>query len=173
MLCNMDRVNMSVAILPMQQQFAWDSKTVGLVQSSFFWCARGAWRGACRRACGVLVARVNAARGAARADAPSRARARRGYLLTQVLGGIWADRFGGKLVLGCGVVWWSLATALTPLAAQAGLVPLLAARALMGVGEGVAMPAMNNMLSRCAGFGGRGARLGGGTRALRHATLFG
>jgi hypothetical protein len=40
MLCNMDRVNMSVAILPMQQQYAWDSKTVGLVQSSFFWCGR-------------------------------------------------------------------------------------------------------------------------------------
>jgi ACS family sodium-dependent inorganic phosphate cotransporter len=42
----------------------------------------------------------------------------RGYLLTQVLGGIWADRFGGKLVLGLGVVWWSLATAFTPLAAR-------------------------------------------------------
>ncbi len=37
MLCNMDRVNMSVAILPMQQQYGWDSRTVGLVQSSFFW----------------------------------------------------------------------------------------------------------------------------------------
>jgi ACS family sodium-dependent inorganic phosphate cotransporter len=30
----------------------------------------------------------------------------RGYLLTQVLGGIWADKFGGKLVLGLGVLWW-------------------------------------------------------------------
>ncbi|KAI8470510.1 MAG: putative inorganic phosphate transporter [Monoraphidium minutum] len=104
----MDRVNMSVAILPMSQQYGWDSRTVGLVQSSFFW----------------------------------------GYLLTQVLGGIWADRFGGKLVLGMGVVWWSVATALTPLAAQAGLPVLLVARALMGIGEGVAMPAMNNMLSK-------------------------
>lgn len=37
MLCNMDRVNMSVAILPMSQQYGWDSATVGLVQSSFFW----------------------------------------------------------------------------------------------------------------------------------------
>lgn len=72
----------------------------------------------------------------------------RGYLLTQVAGGIWADRFGGKVVLGFGVVWWSMATALTPLAAQAGLPALLAARALMGIGEGVAMPAMNNLLSR-------------------------
>jgi ACS family sodium-dependent inorganic phosphate cotransporter len=68
--------------------------------------------------------------------------------MTQVLGGIWADRYGGKLVLGLGVLWWSLATACTPLAAQTGLPALLAARALMGVGEGVAMPAMNNLLSR-------------------------
>ncbi len=44
---------------------------------------------------------------------------RRGYLCTQVLGGVWADRFGGKVVLGAGVAWWSIATALTPLAAQA------------------------------------------------------
>lgn len=72
----------------------------------------------------------------------------RGYLLTQVIGGIWADRIGGKKVLGFGVIWWSMATALTPVAAQLGLPFLLAARACMGVGEGVAMPAMNNLLSR-------------------------
>lgn len=34
---NMDRVNMSVAILPMKAQFGWDSTTMGFVQSSFFW----------------------------------------------------------------------------------------------------------------------------------------
>ena len=39
MLCNMDRVNMSIAILPMSIQYGWDSQTIGLVQSSFFWCA--------------------------------------------------------------------------------------------------------------------------------------
>ena len=52
------------------------------------------------------------------------------------------------MVLGFGVVWWSLATVLTPLAASLGLPALLAARACMGVGEGVAMPAMNNLLSK-------------------------
>ena len=46
------------------------------------------------------------------------------------------------------MLWWSAATALTPLAAAAGLPALLAARAAMGVGEGVAMPAMNTLLSR-------------------------
>ena len=37
MLCNMDRVNMSIAVLPMSKQFGWDSGTIGVVQSSFFW----------------------------------------------------------------------------------------------------------------------------------------
>ncbi|PKI40003.1 hypothetical protein CRG98_039666 [Punica granatum] len=108
LLCNMDRVNMSIAILPMSQEFGWNSATVGLIQSSFFW----------------------------------------GYLLTQILGGIWADKIGGKLVLGFGVVWWSVATILTPLAARIGLPVLLIMRAFMGIGEGVAMPAMNNLLSK-------------------------
>ena len=74
---------------------------------------------------------------------------RRGYLTTQVAGGVWADKFGGKTVLGFGVIWWSIATVMTPLAASLGLPALLLARACMGVGEGVAMPAMNNLLSRC------------------------
>ncbi|CAN6487383.1 unnamed protein product [Victoria cruziana] len=108
LLCNMDRVNMSIAVLPMSAEFNWNPATVGLIQSSFFW----------------------------------------GYLLTQIAGGIWADKFGGKLVLGFGVVWWSLATILTPIAARIGLPCLLTMRAFMGIGEGVAMPAMNNLLSK-------------------------
>ncbi|KAG9441323.1 hypothetical protein H6P81_017177 [Aristolochia fimbriata] len=108
LLCNMDRVNMSIAILPMSQEFNWNPATVGLIQSSFFW----------------------------------------GYLLTQIVGGIWADKLGGKLVLGFGVVWWSIATLLTPIAARIGLPFLLIMRAFMGIGEGVAMPAMNNIISK-------------------------
>lgn len=108
LLCNMDRVNMSIAILPMSAEFQWDHTTVGLVQSSFFW----------------------------------------GYLLTQIAGGIWADSIGGKQVLGFGVIWWSLATVATPIAAKVGLPFLLLVRACMGIGEGVAMPAMNNLLSK-------------------------
>ena len=38
-----------------------------------------------------------------------------GYLLTQIAGGIWADKVGGKRVLGLGVVLWSIATILTPI----------------------------------------------------------
>ena len=55
--------------------------------------------------------------------------------MVQILGGIWADRFGGKVVLGFGVVWWSIATVLTPLAAKIGLPCLLITRAFMGIGE--------------------------------------
>uniref|UniRef100_A0A7S3UDG0 Major facilitator superfamily (MFS) profile domain-containing protein n=1 Tax=Picocystis salinarum TaxID=88271 RepID=A0A7S3UDG0_9CHLO len=108
LLCNMDRVNMSIAILPMAQEMEWSETTKGLVQSSFFW----------------------------------------GYLLTQIAGGIWADKVGGKKVLGFGVIWWSIATIATPIAASLGLPALLATRACMGVGEGVAMPAMNTILAR-------------------------
>lgn len=36
-ICNMDKVNMSVAIIPMSQQYGWAATTSGLVQSSFFW----------------------------------------------------------------------------------------------------------------------------------------
>ncbi|XP_031485326.1 sodium-dependent phosphate transport protein 1, chloroplastic-like [Nymphaea colorata] len=108
LLCNMDRVNMSIAILPMSAEFGWNPATVGVIQSSFFW----------------------------------------GYLLTQIAGGIWADTVGGKRVLGFGVVWWSIATVITPVAAKCGLPCLLVARAFMGIGEGVAMPAMNNILSK-------------------------
>uniref|UniRef100_K3YRN9 Major facilitator superfamily (MFS) profile domain-containing protein n=1 Tax=Setaria italica TaxID=4555 RepID=K3YRN9_SETIT len=35
-ICNMDKVNLSVAIIPMAHQYGWDSSTAGLVQSSFF-----------------------------------------------------------------------------------------------------------------------------------------
>ncbi|CAM0953012.1 unnamed protein product [Alopecurus aequalis] len=36
-ICNMDKVNLSVAIIPMSHQYGWNSATAGLVQSSFFW----------------------------------------------------------------------------------------------------------------------------------------
>jgi ACS family sodium-dependent inorganic phosphate cotransporter len=53
MLCNMDRVNMSIAILPMSQEYGWNTQTVGLVQSSFFWwvvCVCVCWGGGGGRA---------------------------------------------------------------------------------------------------------------------------
>lgn len=71
-----------------------------------------------------------------------------GYLTTQILGGVIADRTGGRRVLAAGVFVWSVCTALTPVAARISLPALLAARVLLGVGEGVAMPAMNAIVAR-------------------------
>ncbi|KAK4754933.1 hypothetical protein SAY87_008690 [Trapa incisa] len=36
-ICNMDKVNLSIAIIPMSHQFGWNASVAGLVQSSFFW----------------------------------------------------------------------------------------------------------------------------------------
>jgi MFS family permease len=38
-------------------------------------------------------------------------------MLTPLLGGVLADKYGGKLVLGGGILLWSLATVATPFAA--------------------------------------------------------
>eukprot|EP00871_Galdieria_phlegrea_P005397 jgi/Galph1/5859/GphlegSOOS_G4501.1 len=118
-ICNMDRVNVSVAILPMAGQFGWSQSTVGLIQSAFFW----------------------------------------GYLVTQIPGGYLADKYGGKHVLGLGVLSWSLMTFITPFAAAYPLPVLLLSRALLGFGEGVAMPAMNQMVSKWVPSGERSRSL--------------
>jgi ACS family sodium-dependent inorganic phosphate cotransporter len=36
-ICNMDKVNMSVAIIPMAKEFGWSPSVVGIVQSAFFY----------------------------------------------------------------------------------------------------------------------------------------
>jgi Major Facilitator Superfamily len=36
-LCNVDRITLSVAILPMAEVYGWSQTTAGIVQSSFFW----------------------------------------------------------------------------------------------------------------------------------------
>jgi MFS family permease len=107
-ICYIDRVNISVAIIPMADEFGWDRATQGVVLSSFFV----------------------------------------GYLLTQVAGGWLADRFGGKVVLGLGVVFWSIFTLITPPAAFAGLTVLLLARVGMGLGEAVTFPSIYSLFAK-------------------------
>lgn len=70
-----------------------------------------------------------------------------GYLITQIPGGWLADRFGAKVILGLGVVWWSLFTLLTPWAAGS-LVLLFLIRASMGLGEGLNFPAIHSLTAR-------------------------
>ncbi|PHU07336.1 hypothetical protein BC332_23825 [Capsicum chinense] len=71
-----------------------------------------------------------------------------GYLISPIAGGTLVDYYGGKLVMAWGVALWSLATLLTPWAAEASLWALLAMRMLLGIAEGVALPCMNNMIAR-------------------------
>lgn len=107
-ICYIDRVSISVAIIPMAEHLNWDLKTQSLVMSSFFV----------------------------------------GYLVMQIAGGRLADRFGGKIVLGLGVLLWSLFTFLTPPAAMAGLAILLLARIGMGMGEAVTFPSIYSLYGR-------------------------
>ncbi len=101
-ICYIDRVNISVAIIPMAEDLGWSMQTQGTVLSAFFV----------------------------------------GYLLLQIIGGKLSDRFGGKVVLGAGVVLWSIFTILTPPAAMIGLTLLIVTRILMGMGEAVTFPSI-------------------------------
>ena len=71
-----------------------------------------------------------------------------GYMLTMAVSGWLADRFGGKLVLGIAVIWWSILTMLTPWAAYASFAMLIAARIALGLGEAATFPASYGMFSR-------------------------
>ena len=75
-ICYIDRVNISITIIPMAQEMGWDYERTGLILTSFYF----------------------------------------GYIFTQILGGSLSDKFGAKLVLGYGLIIWSIFTILTPLA---------------------------------------------------------
>jgi MFS transporter, ACS family, solute carrier family 17 (sodium-dependent inorganic phosphate cotransporter), other len=106
-LCYVDRVNISIAIIPLAHAKGYSEAERGLVLSSFFW----------------------------------------GYLWFQLPGGLFADRFGGKRVLGAGVALWSIATFLTPIA-TASFALLLFMRAALGVGEAINFPAIHSIAAR-------------------------
>ena len=103
-----DRTNISVASIPMKDQFGWTETTKGFVLSSFFV----------------------------------------GYIMLQVVSGTLANRYGGKVVLGIAVLWWSLFTMLTPPAAALSLGALIGARIALGLGEAAVFPASINMIER-------------------------
>ena len=107
-VCYIDRVNISVAIIPMARDLGWDVATQGAILSSFYV----------------------------------------GYLLMQIGGGRLADRYGGKLILGLGVLIWSAFTIITPAAAFMGLFALFAARIGMGLGEAVTFPSIYSLVTR-------------------------
>ena len=107
-ICYIDRINISVAAVEIQDQFGWDNTQLGLVFSSFF----------------------------------------TGYIFTHYLGCFLADRYGGKRVLGYGVLLWSFFTILTPAAAHHSFFFLIIVRVLMGLGEGITFPAWHSLYAR-------------------------
>ncbi len=132
-VCYMDRVNISIAIIPMSKELGWQPEVQGTILSSFFV----------------------------------------GYLLTQVIGGRLADRFGGKLILGFAVLVWSVFTFITPFAALAGFTGLILARIGMGAGEGVALPAIYSIYGRWLPQQERARAIGATFSAIPLGVVFG
>jgi ACS family sodium-dependent inorganic phosphate cotransporter len=95
-----------------------------------------------------------------------------GYMVTQILGGRLADRFGGKTVLGFGVLFWSLFTILTPIAAFMGVAWLYLVRVGMGIGEGVTFPSMYSMFGRWLPVSERSRVIGLNFSAIPIGTVF-
>lgn len=131
-VCYIDRVNISVAIIPMAEDLGWSPRTQGTVLSSFFV----------------------------------------GYLMLQIVGGRLADRFGGKIVLGVGVLLWSLFTVLTPSAALAGFGVLLAARVAMGMGEALTFPSIYSIYGRWIPLQERSRAVGRANSGVPLGTIF-
>lgn len=108
LIAYIDRVNISVAAIAMQESLGWSETEKGLVLSSFFI----------------------------------------GYMAAQIVGGVLADRFGGKRVLGVSLVLWSALTALTPVAASTSFALLIVARIGLGLGEAPLSPAALNLFGK-------------------------
>nr|AKN21526.1 slc17a-3 [Schmidtea mediterranea] len=69
-----------------------------------------------------------------------------GYIPLQIPAGAIAVKVGGKWFFGIGVLWTSLLTLLTPVAARLGYGWLIGLRILEGAGESITYPAMHTML---------------------------
>ena len=107
-ISSLDRVMMSVAIMPMSAELLYSDTTKGLIAAAFT----------------------------------------TGYFLFFVPAGVVAATFSPSATLSVGLVIWSLAQAATPTAAYAGLAPLLACRAVMGVGESCTFPSIQAIAAR-------------------------
>lgn len=101
-VCALDRVVMSVCILPMAAQFGFTDAEKGLIAAAFSL----------------------------------------GYCLGLLPAGTAASTASPKAVLLGGVLVWSAAQAASPAAAALGIGPLLACRAVMGIGEAAAVPSI-------------------------------
>lgn len=71
-----------------------------------------------------------------------------GYIVTQVLGGWLASRYGAKHVFGVGILITIIATMLVPVAARAHVGLLIALRVIMGLACGVGIPATHHLFAQ-------------------------
>jgi MFS family permease len=71
-----------------------------------------------------------------------------GYIVTQIIAGYMARRFGAKWVFGIGVLVTSLATLGFADAARSSFSASIAVRVVQGIGEGVSFPSMHTLLGR-------------------------
>jgi len=86
-----------------------------------------------------------------------------GYAFFQAPGGRLADRFGPRRILALAAIWWAAFTALVaavPAGIPGAFTVLLAARFLLGVGEGMVFPASNRLVAAWIPTGERGAANG-------------
>ena len=90
-----------------------------------------------------------------------------GYALCQIPGGWLGDRWGSKRVLTGAIIWWSIFTALTAVAAVlppayviGPLGSLILVRFLVGIGEAAALPNFNRTIANWLGPNERGLGIG-------------
>ncbi|HEY4211107.1 MAG TPA: MFS transporter [Steroidobacteraceae bacterium] len=76
------------------------------------------------------------------------------YLVFQIIGGWLSDRYGARRTLIVCALVWSAATVLTGM--SVGLLSMLGARLLLGLGEGATLPAASTAMSRWVSRGRRG-----------------
>ena len=132
-ICYIDRVNISVAIIPMQKQFEWSEFQVGIILGSFYF----------------------------------------GYMFTLIVGGYLADKYGGKKVLGYGLLIWSFFTIITPFFAYSGLWWLVFIRIFMGLGEGITFPSWHAIYARWIPFNERTRAVAFTNSGIAAGTVFG
>tara|TARA_B100000963_G_scaffold128994_1_gene112531 strand:+ start:6973 stop:8220 length:1248 start_codon:yes stop_codon:yes gene_type:complete len=132
-ICYIDRVVISLAIIPMSEEAGWSETQKGIILGSFYI----------------------------------------GYMITQIYGGVLSDRIGAKLVLGTGLIVWSIFTLITPWAFYGGMVMLVIARVGMGLGEGITFPAWHSLYARWIPFSERARSVAVTNSAIPIGTIFG
>jgi ACS family glucarate transporter-like MFS transporter len=90
-----------------------------------------------------------------------------GYALFQIPGGWMADRWGARIVLMSALIWWSICTSFTAIAATSGLASmfgilgaLMTTRFALGLGEAVALPSFNRAVANWMPVDARGIGIG-------------